>query len=77
MGIGNCLQSSGRLVRFRPATLKLKKKMWKIILWIAVVYAIIGLVVGLASKSWTKGFFWIFFLLDDIDFPDFDGFDFD
>lgn len=57
------------------------------LIWIVIVYIIIGVVVGIIKRSFKKGCFWIFYLFEDIDidFPaakdsadfDFDDFDFD
>lgn len=50
--------------------------MWKIIIWILAVYLIIAIIVGLITKDFKKGFLWIAYLFDDIDFPDFGDTDF-
>lgn len=49
---------------------------WKIVLWCVLVYIFIALVIGVMTNDYKKGFLWIAYLFDDIDFPD-DGIDFD
>jgi len=57
-------------------TFKFKIMIWKIVLWCVLVYIFIALVIGVMTNDYKKGFLWIAYLFDDIDFPD-DGIDFD